>query len=254
MKLISYNINGIRSALNKNITSWLQSANADMVCFQEVKARPDQFDTFLFKTMGYELYIHPAEKKGYSGVAILSRHKPENYIEGCGNPIIDFEGRIQRFDLNGITFINVYMPSGSSGDERQAFKMKFLDYFYDFIACLKKERPKLVISGDFNICHQPIDIHDPVRNAKSSGFLPEEREWMSKFLELGFIDTFRELNPDKVKYSWWSFRSAARKRNKGWRIDYNMVSTELRENLIEADMLNDVVHSDHCPVFLNFEC
>lgn len=250
MKIISYNVNGIRSALSKNLTSWIMEEKPDVLCLQEIKAQPDQFDTFLFETLGYHCYWHPAIKKGYSGVAIISKQKPDNVVVGCGECRYDDEGRVLRADFGDISVISLYMPSGSSGEERQGFKMEFCNFFYPYVKNLLQERPKLVISGDYNICHTPIDIHDPARNVNSSGFLPEEREWLGSFLDMGFIDSFRKIHPEKKKYSWWSFRAGARKNNKGWRIDYNLVSKALKDNIEDAEILNDVVHSDHCPVMV----
>jgi exodeoxyribonuclease III len=252
MKLISYNVNGIRAAMNKNFTGWLVSAKPDLLCLQEVKALPDQFDQYLFETEGYHCHWYPAQKKGYSGVAILSKQKPDNVEFGIGNSRYDDEGRVLRADFGDVSFISLYLPSGTSGEERQGFKMEFCGYFHDYIENLLIDRPKLIISGDINICHHPIDIHDPVGNKKSSGFLPEEREWLSKFLNMGFVDSFRYKYPEAVKYSWWTQRFGPRIRlaNKGWRIDYSLVSHALKERIEDADYLNDAWHSDHCPVQL----
>ena len=250
MKIISYNVNGIRSALGKNLAGWIQQEKPDVLCLQEIKAQVDQIDAYLFETMGYHAYWNPAVKKGYSGTAILSKTKPEKIVVGCGNKAYDDEGRVIRADFGDISVMSVYLPSGSSGDERQAFKMQFLDFFLPFAEGVAKERPNLVICGDINICHQAIDIHDPKGNAKSSGFLPEEREWMGKFLESGFIDSWRYLNPEAKKYSWWSFRANSRANNKGWRIDYHLVSNALKDRIMEAEIYNDAMHSDHCPIMV----
>lgn len=252
MKIITYNVNGIRSAINKNWIGWLQAANPDVVCLQEIKAHPDQLqDLYLLEQMGYEHYWYPAQKKGYSGTAILTKVTPKNVEYGCGHCDYDFEGRMVRADFeNGVSVMSTYFPSGSSGDARQDFKYRFLEDFQNYIDGLKVEHPKLVISGDYNICHKPIDIHNPKSNANSSGFLPEEREWFENFVNSGFIDSFRYFNDDPHHYTWWSFRAGARKKNLGWRIDYNMVSEDLRPNLKRAQILCDAVHSDHCPVLL----
>jgi exodeoxyribonuclease-3 len=167
---------------------------------------------------------------------------------GCGIPEYDREGRVIRADFDEFSIICTYMPSGSSGDSRQDFKMKWLADFRNYIQDLKQDYPNLLICGDYNICHQAIDIHDPVRNKNSSGFLPEEREWMTEFMKDGFIDTFRHLNKEPDQYSWWSYRAAARERNKGWRIDYHMLSDSLLNKLQAADILQEVKHSDHCPI------
>lgn len=249
MKIISYNVNGIRAAIGKGFIEWVQSVGADVICLQEIKANSSQFEVEVFENIGYFSTWHSAEKKGYSGVALLSRKKPDNLIIGCGVEKYDYEGRIIRADIGDITQISVYVPSGTNSD-RQGFKMEFLEFFYNYCEKLLKERENIVISGDINICHQAIDIHDPIRNAKSSGFLPEEREWVSDFLELGFVDSFRNKNDGTIKYSWWSYRTRARERNLGWRIDYHMVSQALSSRILEADILNDVHHSDHCPIYL----
>ena len=252
--IVTYNVNGIRSALGKGLVGWLSQTDIDIFCIQETKAQPEQVaERGLFEELGYRQYWHSAEKKGYSGVATFSRIEPDVVIEGCGMEQYDREGRILRTDFGDWTLLNCYFPSGTTGDERQAFKMEFLDDFYRWIEALKKERPNLIIVGDYNIAHTEIDIHDPVRNKKSSGFLPEEREWMSKWFENGFTDAFRFLHPAKVEYSWWSFRANARANNKGWRIDYQSVSDGIRSRLLEAYQMPDVVHSDHCPVYIKID-
>jgi exodeoxyribonuclease-3 len=249
--IVSYNVNGIRAALRKGLLDWLQSEQIDILCIQETKATPEQVkERVAFEDIGYHQYWHSAEKKGYSGVAVFSRQMPDQVMEGCGIPHIDREGRIIRADYGEWTLLNCYFPSGTSGDERQAFKMDFLADFQKWIDELKKERPKLIIVGDYNIAHTEIDIHDPVRNKKNSGFLPEERAWLSAWFDNGFTDAFRTLHPDKVEYSWWSYRANARANNKGWRIDYQSVSDNLKTQLLEAYQMTDVHHSDHCPVWL----
>lgn len=253
MKIISYNLNGIRAAMNKNLTAWLKEQNADVVCFQELKAQEDQIDKKQFEELGYHLYWHPAQKKGYSGVAILSRTKPDNVVYGCGHANYDEEGRVLRADFGDMSVISLYLPSGTSGEERQGFKMEFCTFFLGYIQKLLNERPNLVINGDFNICHENIDIHNPKGNARNSGFLPEEREWLTQFLGIGFADSFRTKYPEKVLYSWWSQRFNARANNKGWRIDYNMVSNPLKSHIIDAGIHNDAMHSDHCPVSVEID-
>lgn len=251
MKIISYNVNGIRAAINKEFFAWLQATEADVVCLQEIKATPDQIaDIAVLETLGYKHYWFPAEKKGYSGTAIFSKIEPEHVEYGCGIEDYDREGRIIRADFKECSVISAYFPSGSSGDLRQVFKYQFLDDFADYIAKLKVDFPKLVISGDYNICHRAIDIHNPKSNANSSGFLPEERAWMDSFIHLGFVDTFRHFNADPHHYTWWSYRAGARGKNLGWRIDYHMTSVELLENLKRAAILPEAKHSDHCPILL----
>lgn len=253
MKIISYNVNGIRAAMQKGLADWLNEEQPDILCLQETKAHPEQVETQVFKDLGYELHWVSAEKKGYSGVAIFTKPKPVHVQYGCGIPLYDYEGRVVRADYEDFSVMSVYMPSGSSGEQRQDFKMQWLADFQQYIDELKKEIPNLIISGDYNICHQSIDIHDPVRNKNSSGFLPEERAWFSQFVEAGFVDTFRHFNEDPHHYSWWSYRAGARKKNKGWRIDYQLVSEPLKSRLKHAAILPDVIHSDHCPVLLEIE-
>ncbi|MEA5140772.1 exodeoxyribonuclease III [Arcicella rigui] len=250
MKIVTYNVNGIRAAINKGFVEWLSACNPDMICLQEVKAEDHQIEKAIFEDMGYHIYWFPAEKKGYSGVAIFTKVKPKNIELGCGIEIYDREGRVLRTDFENFSLMSVYMPSGSSGDERQDFKMQWLDDFYGYIDDLKKTVPNLIISGDYNICHQPIDIHNPKSNANSSGFLPEERAWVTKFLENGFVDTFRHFNSEPHQYTWWSYRAGARQKNLGWRIDYHCADKSLTERLVRSAILSEAKHSDHCPVLL----
>ncbi|HEY5590432.1 MAG TPA: exodeoxyribonuclease III [Paludibacter sp.] len=248
MKIISYNVNGIRAALSKNFTEWLTTENPDVLCLQETKAQPDQIDTMLFAEMGYTSYLHSAEKKGYSGVAIITKQAPDKVVIGMQFPVYDGEGRVIRADFGDVTVVCVYIPSGSSGDLRQAFKMEFLREFAIYIANLRKTRHNIVVSGDYNICHKPIDINHPERQIGVSGFLPEERAWLDQLEATGMIDTFRVFDQAAEKYSWWSYRGGARYRNAGWRIDYHWVSEPLHGRLKSAAILSDAIHSDHCPV------
>src|ERR1051325_8994515 len=249
-KIISYNVNGIRAAMGKGLTEWLKAADADIVCFQEIKATADVIDTPALEQLGYRDYWYPAQKKGYSGVAILSKTEPLHVEYGCGMKDYDDEGRVIRADFKDLSVISAYFPSGTTGDERQNFKYKFLDDFHRYAGDLVKKKPNLVISGDYNICHQPIDIHNPVNNKDSSGFLPEERAWIGKFIEGGFIDTFRHFNSEPHNYTWWSFRANSRAKNLGWRIDYHMASKNLEKRLKRAAILPEAKHSDHCPILL----
>ena len=252
-KIISYNVNGIRAAINKGLLDWMKKVKPGMLCIQETKAQPDQVDLDSFRKLGYIDYWHSAEKKGYSGVLILADREPDNVVIGMNASDYDSEGRVIRFDFGDISFLNVYIPSGTTGDVRQDFKMKFLDDFLSFLNNLRKDKPNLLVCGDFNIAHKEIDIHNPVSNKKTSGFLPEERAWIDKFLESGFVDTFRHMNPDTVKYSWWSFRSNARSKNLGWRLDYHMVTEPLAARIKDAGIMNDAAHSDHCPVWVDLD-
>lgn len=253
MRIITYNVNGLRSAISKGFIEWMRSTDPDMICLQEIKSQADQIDFDLFRNEGYEPYLFPAQKKGYSGVAILTKHKPDAVHYGIGLEEYDFEGRSIRHDYGDWTLLSTYFPSGSSGEERQAVKMRFLDDFFDYAERLRQERPNLIICGDYNICHKAIDIHNPISNANSSGFLPEERAWMDRFTDSGFTDSFRHLNKDPHHYTWWSFRAGARGKNLGWRIDYAMISNNLSDRLHRAVILPDAKHSDHCPVLIEMQ-
>ena len=252
-RIITYNVNGIRAAMGKGLIDWMKSTKPDILCLQEIKATPEQVGVFELEEMGYHHYWYPAQKKGYSGVAIFTKIKPDNVVYGCGIKEYDDEGRFIRADFVDVSVVSVYHPSGSSGDERQAFKMKWLSDFQKYINTLRKTRPKLILSGDYNICHKAIDIHNPISNAKTSGFLPEEREWLDGFVNDGFVDGFRHFNSEPHQYSWWSYRANARVKNLGWRIDYNMVTENLKNSLKRSVILPEAMHSDHCPALLEID-
>jgi exodeoxyribonuclease-3 len=252
-KIITYNVNGIRAAMNKGFSDWLKAANPDILCLQEIKAEQHQVDVAEFEKQGYHHYWYPAQKKGYSGVAILTKQKPDHVEYGCGISQYDAEGRVIRADYGDVSVISVYHPSGSSGEDRQAFKMVWLADFQKYVNSLRKKRPKLIICGDYNICHQAIDIHNPKSNANTSGFLPEERDWIDSFMKTGFVDSFRHFNKEPHNYSWWSYRANSRAKNLGWRIDYNLVSENLLAQMKRAAILAEAKHSDHCPVLLELD-
>ena len=252
MKILSYNVNGIRAAQRKGLLEWLAAADPDVLCVQETKAQPEQVDLEPYRELGYESFWHSAQKKGYSGVAIFAKRAPDHVETGMGLDYVDSEGRVLRADWGDLSVMSLYLPSGTN-DARQSVKMQFLEDFQRYVNELKKERPNLVISGDYNICHKAIDIHNPVQNKNTSGFLPEEREWVDGFVDSGFVDSFRAFNPEPHNYSWWSYRANARANNKGWRIDYNMVSEPLRPRLQRAAILPEAHHSDHCPVMVEVE-
>lgn len=254
MRIISYNVNGIRAAIKKGLLDWLKTNPADVICIQETKATKEDVDHKPFNELGYYDYWFSAQKKGYSGVAVFTKIKPDNVEYGNGHGPSDDEGRVIQLDFGEIRLINAYFPSGTSGEERQDFKYLWLDEFYTWVNKLRQKNPNLILCGDYNIAHNEIDIHDPKGNKKSSGFLPEEREWMTKFLNSGWIDTFRTVHPEPHRYSWWSQRfPSVRLNNKGWRIDYITVTEPLKSRIKDAEIFPDVKHSDHCPVYLELK-
>jgi exodeoxyribonuclease-3 len=252
MKIISYNVNGIRAAVNKGFIDWLKSANPDVICLQEIKALKEQLDLEIFAEAGYHYnYWFSAQKKGYSGVAILSKTKPNHIEYGTGIASMDFEGRNIRADFDDVSVMSMYLPSGTN-QERLGFKFNYMDEIQEYLVTLRNNIPNLVVCGDYNICHEEIDIHNP-KMKNVSGFLPEEREWLGGFINTGFIDSFRHLNRESQQYSWWSYRANARANNKGWRLDYAMVAEPLQEKLKRAVILSDAYHSDHCPILVEIE-
>jgi exodeoxyribonuclease-3 len=254
MRIISYNVNGIRAAINKGFIEWLRTNPADVICVQETKAIRENIDHQLLADLGYHDYWFSAQKKGYSGVAVFTKIKPDNVQYGTGHLLSDDEGRVLQLDFGDTRLINAYFPSGTSGDIRQTYKYQWLAEFFTYTNMLRDQYPKLILCGDYNIAHKEIDIHDPKGNKNSSGFLPDERKWMDKFLENGWIDTFREFHPEPHRYSWWSQRfPSVRLQNKGWRIDFINVTLPLKKDLLDAEIFPEVKHSDHCPVYLNIK-
>ena len=254
MRIISYNVNGIRAAIKKGFFEWLKTDPADVICLQEIKATRDDVDIQMLEALGFEHHWFSAEKKGYSGVAVFTKIKPDNVCIGCNIPVSDAEGRVLQLDFGNVRLINAYFPSGTSGELRQQFKYEWLDDFHAYLEKLKKKFPRIILCGDYNIAHEEIDIHDPKGNKNTSGFLPEERAWMTRFLASGWIDSFRYFHKEPDRYSWWSQRfPSVRLNNKGWRIDYITVSNPLKKQLVSTDIYPDIKHSDHCPVFLEIK-
>lgn len=252
MKIISYNVNGIRAALNKGFIEWLKSTNPDVICLQEIKALKEQLDLDIFAEAGYKYnYWFSAQKKGYSGVAVLCKTEPNHVEYGTGIASMDFEGRNLRVDFDEVSVMSMYLPSGTNS-ARLEFKFNYMDEIQEYLTTLRNSIPNLVVCGDYNICHEEIDIHNP-KMKNVSGFLPEERKWLGGFINTGFIDSFRYLNNDSQQYSWWSYRANARANNKGWRLDYAMVANPLQENIKRAVILSDAVHSDHCPILVEIK-
>lgn len=252
MKIISYNVNGIRAALKKGFLEWLQAASPDVICIQETKAQKEQLKAEDFESAGYPYqYWFSANKKGYSGVAIFCKKEPNHVAYGTGIETMDFEGRNIRVDYDEVSIMSMYLPSGTNSD-RLDFKFNYMDEILAYATELRATIPNLVICGDYNICHEAIDIHNPKMKGVS-GFLPEEREWLSKFIDSGFTDSFRYINPERQEYSWWSYRANARANNKGWRLDYCMVTAPIKEKISRAYILPEAKHSDHCPVAVEFK-
>ncbi len=253
MKIVSYNVNGIRAALNKGFIEWLTSVGPDVICLQETKAIKEQVDVSLIEEAGYPYhYWFSAQKKGYSGVAIFCKSEPDHVEYGTGIEYMDFEGRNLRVDYGDLSIMSMYLPSGSNMD-RLDFKLKYMADFQDYANTLRETRENLIVCGDYNICHEAKDIHDPVRNKNVSGFLPIEREWIGNFMKSGFIDSFRHFNKEPHNYTWWSYRANARNNNKGWRLDYGMVSQSLEQRLKRSVILSEAKHSDHCPILLEVD-
>ncbi|MBS1946867.1 MAG: exodeoxyribonuclease III [Bacteroidetes bacterium] len=251
MRIISYNVNGLRAAMKKGFIDWLKTDPADIVCIQETKATKDNVDHKQFTALGFHDYWFSAQKKGYSGVAVFTKIKPDAVEYGTGNKLSDDEGRVIQLGFGDTRLINAYFPSGTSGEERQQFKYAWLDEFLNYLNVQKKKYPKMILCGDYNIAHKEIDIHDPKGNKHSSGFLPEERAWMDRFFLTNWIDAFRIIHNEPNRYSWWSQRfPSVRIQNKGWRIDYISVTENLKGNIVDAEIYPDVKHSDHCPVYL----
>ncbi len=253
MKLVSYNLNGIRAAVKKGFVDWVIANDFDFIGIQETKAWETDIPKELFEELGYKTYWFSAQKKGYSGVGIISKIIPDRVELGCDLELYDYEGRVIRADYGDLTVVSIYFPSGTSGDERQSIKFQFLEEIEIWVNELRKERPKLIIMGDYNVAHEEIDVYNPDKAPKMSGFLPEEREWITNWFKNGFVDAFRLMNPNKQEYSWWSYRRSNREFNRGWRIDYHSVSENLKDNIKACYQITDAMHSDHCPVYLEIE-
>ncbi len=252
MKIISYNVNGIRAAIKKGFLDWLQAASPDVICIQETKAQKEQLNLEDIELAGYPYhYWFSAQKKGYSGVAVFCKEKPNHVEYGTGIETMDFEGRNLRVDFDEVSVMSMYLPSGTN-DLRLNFKFNYMDQIQEYATELKKKIPNLIICGDYNICHEEIDIHNPKMKGVS-GFLPEERTWIHQFIDSGFVDSFRYINPNSQEYSWWSYRANARANNKGWRIDYNMVSESFKDKISRAYILPEAKHSDHCPIVVELD-
>lgn len=251
MKIYSWNVNGIRAIKDKGFIEWTLKEQPDILCIQETKIQEVQISEELKNIEGYYSYFSCAEKKGYSGVATYTRQKPISVTYGIGIERFDSEGRIVITEFEDFTLFNIYFPNGQKDEVRLNYKMEFYDALLDYCEILRLKGKKLIICGDYNTAHNEIDLKNPKANEKYSGFLPTERAWMDKYISYGYVDTFRHLKGDEVKYSWWSYRFKAREKNVGWRIDYFFVTQDLLCKIKDADILNEVLGSDHCPVSIN---
>ena len=253
MRVITLNVNGIRAAERKGFFSWMSQQNADVICLQEVKAQLHQLDTDIFCPTGYHCFYHDAEKKGYSGVAIYTKVPPDKIINGIGWVDVDSEGRFIEVQFGNLSIISLYLPSGSSGEERQAFKFSFMERFMPYLeSCLASHR-EYIICGDWNIAHKEIDLKNWRGNKNNSGFLPEERAWLDQLFSKDWVDAFRVLNQESDQYTWWSNRGQAWAKNVGWRIDYQIVSANLKDKLIATAIYKDERFSDHAPLIMDYD-
>ncbi|MFA4837102.1 MAG: exodeoxyribonuclease III [Dehalococcoidia bacterium] len=248
LKILSWNINGIRSARDKGLLEWLYRESPDILCLQETKAHPEQLSADLLQPQGYSTYWSYPERKGYSGVAIFTRQVPIDARHDWSGTAIDMEGRILIVEYADFTLLNIYFPNGKQNEARLKYKLDFYDAFFEYADRLKAAGKKLVICGDVNTAHKEIDLARPKENAGFSGFLPIEREWMDKFVSHGYIDTFRHFNKEPHQYTWWDLKSRARERNVGWRIDYFFVTGNLLPSVSNAFIMPQVMGSDHCPI------
>jgi len=253
MKLVSWNVNGVRAVDKKGFFDWFQKEKPDILCLQEIKAMSDQFPPHLKNTPGYHVFINPAERKGYSGVATYSKQQPRQIKNGFGIEKFDNEGRTLITEYDDFVLFNIYFPNGKQSEERLNYKLDFYNTFLDYADELKQQGKNIIVCGDFNTAHNPIDLANPKANEKNSGFLPVERAWINTFIDHGYVDTFREFNKKPGQYSWWSYRMQARGRNVGWRLDYFFVNKEFFNNLKNAFILKEVIGSDHCPVGIEIE-
>ncbi|MDA1354237.1 MAG: exodeoxyribonuclease III [bacterium] len=253
MNVISWNVNGIRACVKKGFFDFLSEINPDILCLQESKAHIADIEDHILNPKGYQTVWHSAEKKGYSGTAILSKPKPSNVLKGFGIDKFDSEGRVTMAEYDHFIVFSVYFPNGQMNDDRLMYKLEFYREFFNFCNDLRAQGKELIITGDYNTAHQEIDLARPKENETTSGFLPIEREWMDLIVEQGYVDTFRHLNPEPDNYSWWSYRTRARERNIGWRIDYVFVTPGLLPAVSDAYILADITGSDHCPVGITLD-
>ena len=253
MKIISWNVNGIRAAQKKGFLEWLSKESPDILCVQETKAHPDQLEPELLNPPGYHVYFHSAERKGYSGVATFTKQKPLSVKTGFNINRFDSEGRVLITEFRPFTLLNIYFPNGKQNDDRLRYKLDFYEETLRFVEHLKSEGRRVIVSGDYNTAHKPIDLARPEANQSVSGFLPVERAWIDQWVAHGQVDIFREFCPLPGQYTWWDMKTGARERNVGWRIDYHFVTKSLLPSVQSADILKEVLGSDHCPVSVDLK-
>jgi exodeoxyribonuclease-3 len=253
VKMISWNINGIRAGFKKGLEDFIYKEEADIYCFQETKARPEQILPEFKQIKGYNSYFSSPVKKGYSGVAVYSKSDPMDVNYGTGVSRFDEEGRVIVLDTENFLLLNIYFPNGGASQARLDYKMDFYKHFLKFINGLRDEGKKIIFCGDVNTAHKEIDLARPKANENNTGFLPQERAWIDRVIKSGYLDTFRLFNKEGGHYSWWDYKTRARERNVGWRLDYFFAADELKNNLMNSYILNNVMGSDHCPVVLELE-
>lgn len=254
MRVITFNCNGIRAAARKGFFDWLQTQSFDVVCLQETRAQAHQLTDPIFRPEGFHCYYYDAQKKGYSGTAIYSKQKPKSIRRGLGFETADTEGRYLQLDYEGLSIASLYLPSGSSGEDRQQRKYAFMQEFMAYMKSLKKKQREFIICADWNICHKQIDLKNWRSNQKNSGFLPEERGWLDTlYYKEGFVDAFRVVNQEENQYSWWSNRGQARAKNVGWRLDYQVITPGLKDMVVSAEIYVGENFSDHAPVILEYD-
>jgi len=250
VKIISWNINGIRAAHKRGLLDFIKETGADIYCFQETKANKEQLSEELLNIRGYESYFSSPKRKGYSGVCIYSKLRPKNQLNDSGITRFDNEGRLVGLEFNGIILFNVYFPNGGASEERLDYKLDFYDFFLDFINKYSSSGKNIIFCGDVNTAHKEIDLARPAANKNNTGFLPQERAWIDRVIGAGYIDTFRHFNTSSDNYTWWDYKTRARERNVGWRLDYFFISKNIKNEMVDAYIMDKVIGSDHCPVAL----
>ncbi len=252
MKVSTWNVNGIRAALGKGLHQWVQSSSPDIICLQEIKARPDQIKEEFREISGFNSYWNPALRPGYSGVATFSRYKPNSISIGLGISSFDEEGRLIRLKFPDFILYNIYFPNGQRSQARVDFKLDFYAQLLKELDQLHKQGENIIITGDFNTAHSEIDLANPKENANNSGFLQEERDWIDRYLNHDFVDAYREIYPGRIQYTWWTYRTNARLKNIGWRLDYFLVSKNMMSRVNDVIIQDQILGSDHCPVTIDF--